>query len=139
MRSLSSGIIPVFQDIFQSVFTTGQNSFIVHLNRNDVESTRPSTLNRIHVTELLDQQTLSLLDGSYTFCPVVGECLQCLGEPIRITAAKNNLRSAMVGDVWVQMVSCELSNERAKRRVTLGSSVLQRSGKIDLTQEIWLA
>jgi hypothetical protein len=66
-----------------------------------------------------------------TLCPFVGEGLDSLGEAIRRAAGQDDVWSTLVWHEGVQVLPCELANERVERRVALRCAILQCRLQVD--------
>lgn len=60
MRPFASVVIPLFKHILETTFTTSQHTFSINSNRDYIQPSRSSSLYRIHITELLYKQALSI-------------------------------------------------------------------------------
>jgi hypothetical protein len=124
VRTSSSGIVPIFEDVCQSPFTVRLHPFRIHSDRDNIHTARPGRLNGIHVCEFFAEYGLAFSNPIAASIPGICEGLDGFRESVCSTASHDDLWTAFVWHIRVQMLADKLPYKREKRWIAIDTAVL---------------
>lgn len=136
VRSLALALVPILQHIFKPACVPGLHTFIINVDRDDVQPSRTRRLDSVHITKFLDKKAFSFFGPVMVLVPCIAERFDRLCEPVGRATCDDYLWSFCVRDIRMHILASEMAEVRVKRRVSLRKAILKCGFEINLMENV---